>query len=77
MEKIEAVARQKNHIQSEVKIENLSTEENIKLFELTYPDLLNDLFPSVQVYRVGECSIATVYDHINGHGSRKKKRRTQ
>jgi hypothetical protein len=74
MGRIELTARNKKHIEQGKQLKDLNKGESVKLFDLAYRDLLLELLPSAQDGRVGECSIATIYDRINGHGNRKRKR---
>jgi len=64
MNAIEQMAREKNYITAEKKIEDLSKQDNIKLFDLSYTDLLRKLFPVTEAGRIGEASISTLYDYI-------------
>ena len=75
MDRIEAVAREKGHVEMESKMQECSHERSSHVFDLSFADLLLQLYPHGQArLRVGEASIATLYDRIHGHVGRKRKR---
>jgi hypothetical protein len=77
MNKIEEVTRQNKYVEPEKRIQVLSKEENSKLFDLAYTDLLKQLFKSTEAVatRLGQASIATIYDHINPRKRSRKRSR--
>ena len=77
MKAIEQMAREKNYIIAEKKIEGLSKQDNIRLFDLSYTDLLKKLFPVNEAGRIGEASISTLYDHINPKKRGRKRSREE
>jgi hypothetical protein len=72
MNKIEEMGKEKQYIELEKKISDLSKEESIALFDQSFTALMEKLKPgsTIEAGRWGESSIATVYNLIDNKRKR-------
>ncbi|MGZ8926641.1 MAG: hypothetical protein ACXW2E_12335 [Nitrososphaeraceae archaeon] len=70
---IEQVAITRGYIDSNKKIEHLTKDESSKVFDLAFTDLLKTILQPTAQNRLGEISIATIYDHLPKPANKKRK----